>query len=432
MRELDRLMALIGSHYGLLARDDRAHSLEQAIETLSKSRGVNPARLVDMAASDPRVLRELAGGITVPESFFFRHEDHFDILTDRIRERLPTLSNTERIVIWSAGCSEGQEPYSIAMTLKERFSAEDCEKVSIIASDIDMKAIASARQGHYFRWSFRGVSDLRKSRFFKRIGGEKYQLSADIRNMVTVFCQSIQEHLRQIPAASLDCIFFRNVGMYLNPAAQAEIFRRFHAALRGDGLLFLSPSDAMPLRKCFKWLSSDSTSVYKITDEPASPQGNEKQHVSAPKVTTVKKPVRTTRPMAASPRKNKNDHRALSLADRGNYIDAMAAANGLVERHPHGKSGYLVRGQIHLASDELDDAIADLRRASFIDPDDAMVRYWYALSLQKSGAARRSLIQINNLVSRLTKMHLEAVLEDGNTTARELLGAARHLKEFVK
>ncbi|MCP4679106.1 MAG: protein-glutamate O-methyltransferase CheR [Deltaproteobacteria bacterium] len=425
MRELDSILELLCNRYGLIARNDWAANVPHALQSMRRARGISAAEIIELAFTDDIVQRELASYLTVDESFFFRHTEHFDILVEYLTRRLSEQSSSERIVIWSAGCADGQEPYSIAMALRERFLKGSLSRISIIATDMNTRSIDKARLGVYSDWSFRGMDEQRRKRFFKLKSDKEFALGDEIINMVTFHCMSIQEHAALLPPSSVEVIFFRNVGIYLHAEAQAEIYRRFHSALRKEGLLLLAPSDVMPNRDLFVWDSMASTSVYTPTEEqPQAPRFPGDEYSRPPF-------ERKSETRISQMGRDQQAERALSLADSGNAEDALAAADALIANQPHGKLGYLIRGQIHLAVDSFEDATNDLRRAVFIDPDDSVIRFWYAYSLQKSGASRRSLIQVNNLVSRLSDMQQQTRLKGGQTTVGELLSAARQLKELL-
>jgi tetratricopeptide (TPR) repeat protein len=109
---------------------------------------------------------------------------------------------------------------------------------------------------------------------------------------------------------------------------------------------------------------------------------------------------------------------------RGRYDEALQVADRIIESGPADTSGYLLRGKISLSANRFEQAVSDLRRALFLDPEALVGRYWYALALNLAGRTRQSQIQIRSLTRALELTPSDVVLEDGKTTAGELLQAA--------
>jgi chemotaxis protein methyltransferase CheR len=451
MNGMYSLQELVLSKYGLVARDSWKKEIESAVQGLANERNLADQELIELALRDKCVLQEIAGRLTVEESFFFRHGEHHHAFIDYIEKRLRS-PETGPIIIWSAGCSEGQEPFSIAMALKEQFNDFDCARISIIATDLCAASIENAKHGIYPEWSFRGVDEARRRLFFKRLGPDQFEIRKDIREMVDFRCLSIQEHGWQFTTSSVDCVFFRNVAIYLSSSAQLEICHMFNRIMHRQGLLFLAPSDQRPLSNTFTCLNKNSTSILVPIDKSCPVYSLSGGRMSS----SIPKPLRRfsstmPRPNSKHPRVGFNPDRvlshgmatpglcspavteharlALSLADSGDFTKAISESNTLIEQQPHNKLGYLIRGQVHLASDNFNKAISDFRRAAFIDPDDTVVRFWYAYGLQKCGSVRRSLMQINGLLSELSPLRHHTLLEDGQTTVGELIVAAKQIKE---
>ena len=144
--------------------------------------------------------------------------------------------------VWIAGCSTGEEVYSIAMLLREGIAASKRElKLQIFASDIDADAVATAREGLYPASIEADVSPERLAAFFSR-EDEFYRVTSDLRANI-VF--AVHDLLSDPPFARLDFISCRNVLIYLGPEAQAQAVRTFHFALRDGGILFVGAAEAV-------------------------------------------------------------------------------------------------------------------------------------------------------------------------------------------
>ena len=179
--------------------------------------------------------------ILIPVTSFFRDPKTFDVLCEKV---FPVLFKDKRetdvIRLWCAGCSTGEEAYSMAICLHEYFGPEIVtRKIQIFATDISDEAIIKARSGVYLKTDLAGVSEKRLKDFFTKNDGS-YQVNKSIRE-VCVF--ATQNFLRDPPFAKMDLISCRNVLIYMEAHLQKKALNIFHYALNADGFLFLGRSE---------------------------------------------------------------------------------------------------------------------------------------------------------------------------------------------
>jgi two-component system, chemotaxis family, CheB/CheR fusion protein len=185
------------------------------------------------------LFRELLIGVTN----FFRDPEAFESLREQIIPRLfagkpPGAS----VRVWVPGCSTGEEPYSLAILIREYLDElKENFQVQVFATDIDTEAIEKARAGVYLDSIAADVSSVRLSRFFTQ-EDSSYRISKNIRNMV-VFAQ--QDVLKDPPFSKIDLLSCRNLLIYLGGEAQKKILPLFHYALNQDGYLFLGNSETI-------------------------------------------------------------------------------------------------------------------------------------------------------------------------------------------
>jgi len=178
--------------------------------------------------------------LTTNLTYFFREPHHFPILVDHLQ----TMTAAEPLVVWSAACSTGEEPYSIAMAVIEAF-ASDAPPVRIIASDLDTDALAAAARGVYPIEKLASLSPQRLKKFFLKGAGAQAGY-ARIRPEVQRLVEFRQVNLHEGPwdiEGPLSAIFCRNVMIYFNKATQSKILARFMPLLRPNGLLFAGHSE---------------------------------------------------------------------------------------------------------------------------------------------------------------------------------------------
>ncbi len=201
----------------------------------------NSTRYLELLTKDPAELQSLANDLFINVTRFFRDVQGFDLLAEKIvPELVRAQPPTRPLRIWVAGCSTGDEAYSIAMLLlAEIASAQRNVKLQIFASDIDEDAIAFAREGLYPASIAADVPPERLTRFFSQ-EGESYRVSRELRAAI-VF--SVHDLLTDAPFSRLDLISCRNLLIYLRSEVQQKVLSRFHFALREGGILFLGISE---------------------------------------------------------------------------------------------------------------------------------------------------------------------------------------------
>lgn len=197
--------------------------------------------------------------LLIPVSEFFRDQATFDYLASSvIPEIVNSKSSMEPIRIWVAGCSTGQEAYSLAICLREHMG-QDMNRVQIFASDISEQAINIARAGVYSKSDVVEVSQRRLSEFFTKMNGT-YHVNQSIRD-VCVF--AVHNFLKDPPFGKQDLISCRNVMIYMEPFLQKKVFTTFHYALNQKGLLLLGKSENVTLVKDLFSVLSKNDKVYR-------------------------------------------------------------------------------------------------------------------------------------------------------------------------
>jgi chemotaxis protein methyltransferase CheR len=188
----------------------------------------------------------LASHLTVGETYFFRERRAFEILEQSL---LPVLiaarrKTEKRLRFWSAGCSTGEEPYSLAILLDKLIPDLKDWKVTILATDINTGAIRKAEKGTYSDWSFRDNPPWFKKHYFETVDGNHYRLLPRIRKMVTFSYLNLSEDhypALQNNTNAMDFIFCRNVLMYFAPGQIILTTERFYRSLLDGGCLIVSP-----------------------------------------------------------------------------------------------------------------------------------------------------------------------------------------------
>ena len=417
----DLLLGAVARRFGLLPRPDWPEKIMAALSAAADEHGLSPDEVAVRAEADTFLLRQLAGALVVEETHFLRDPPALRFVADHLVWLASRLGRRERIVAWSAGCSTGEEAYTLAMLLDERLPPGASPVVSILATDLNATAIAVARAARYGDWSFRNVPGPWVDRFFERDGGQ-YQVRAPTRSRVHFGHLSVQEQLATLPTHSLDAVLFRNVAIYLDPDVSAQLYAGFGRVLKPVGVLAVGPADPRPEGTFFQPIPHETTSLYaRRLPATSEPPASARRPKPAPR-RSEPSPQRAPKPVPVSIA----DARA--LADSGRLEEALALANRFTRSSPTDKSGYVVRGQIHLSAQNPKAAVADFRRAVFLSPGDLLARYWYVLALRQNGEHNELRAQLRELDQDLSSRPPGQLLDDDQTTAGELLRAARHIR----
>ena len=191
-------------------------------------------------------LSDIMDVLTTNETYFFREEFQLNAF---VGELLPELKAVKEkrgdrtIRIWSAGCSTGEEPYTIAMLIMETGAFKDW-KIEIVGTDISHRVLQQARKGLYGKSSFRTTSPERIQRFFHQQDGF-YRINDEVRGLVTISHLNLLDENRMILLGKMDIIFCRNVIIYFDQAAKRQVIESFYRSLREGGYLLLGHAESL-------------------------------------------------------------------------------------------------------------------------------------------------------------------------------------------
>ena len=186
---------------------------------------------------------QFISALTTNVSSFFREEHHFSMLREQIIPNLvKKLQNGQRVRVWSAGCSTGQEPYSIAITLLESNSIFSSGDIRILATDIDNKVLSAAKQGSFDQRQMSDIDNRIKGKYFEGAREhESFEASQTLKDMISFRKLNLIEDW---PMNGLfDVIFCRNVLIYFSEDTQCTLWPKFHRYLQEDGVLFIGHSE---------------------------------------------------------------------------------------------------------------------------------------------------------------------------------------------
>jgi chemotaxis protein methyltransferase CheR len=238
----------IGFDYPDEKRSMLARGLAEVMEATGCTNLDQLYELLRTSPSSSHVWERLVSALTVGETYFLRNSSQFDVLVKNI---IPDLMaqrehTNRRIRIWSAGCASGEEPYSIAIVLRELIPDLVTWNITILATDINQDALRKAQEGRYGAWSFRGVEKRIQDRYFRVDSNKQFAISDDIKRMVTFdYLNLVEDPYPSLAnnTNAMDLIFCRNVTIYFTPQVTQQVISGFRNCLVDGGWLIPGPSE---------------------------------------------------------------------------------------------------------------------------------------------------------------------------------------------
>ncbi len=246
-----KLAALLHGRSGLVLGSDKGYLAESRLTPVSRNWGFKDATALVHAlvrkegkGAQAEVLNEVVEAMTTNESFFFRDKTPFDQFRDVI---LPTMmdarSDRKTIRIWSAACSSGQEPYSLAMMMTELGAKLAGWRIEIVATDLSSAMLRRAEEGQYSQFEVqRGLPIQLLAKYFEQ-EGDRWRLRRDVRKMVSFRKHNLLEDPRTL--GKFDVIFCRNVLIYFDQETKAHVLAKIADVLAPDGYLTLGGAETV-------------------------------------------------------------------------------------------------------------------------------------------------------------------------------------------
>jgi len=250
-RQFERFSAFIYQTVGIKMPPAKKTMLEARLQKRLKALGMTDfdayADFLFSSGGGREELIHLIDAVTTNKTDFFREPAHFDILTSRVLpEILRHRGGGGPVWVWSAGCSTGEEPYTIAMVAAD-FCREHPATVRILASDISTRVLDTARRAVYAEEQAAPIPPGMKKRYLLRSKDPSLgvvRIAPELRSMVTFRRINFMEDDFGI-RERMDIIFCRNVMIYFDKPTQANLVRKFHRQLRRNGYLFIGHSETL-------------------------------------------------------------------------------------------------------------------------------------------------------------------------------------------
>jgi chemotaxis protein methyltransferase CheR len=460
----DQIKSHIADRSGLYFRDHDLKNLESGVSQRMKACGFDSVHsyYLSLTTSEEKEteFRELLNLLTINHTYFFRNEPQFVAFKDKVLPELIERKTRDiyehktgknpRLRIWSAGCSTGEEPYTIAMILREAIPHPEDWDIEILATDASSEAMEKAKRGIYSENSMRLVEEPYRSKYFQKLESPRqsreWKLSDEIKRMVKFGFLNLMED--PYPP-ELDIVFCRNVTIYFEHKTTIKIMEEFAANMTDPGYLFLGYSESLQfLTDKFRMASwQDGIYYRKATGKPeearatpawetGEPEAEEYvEEMPLPKLAAIiehHKPVDLTPEEFETVRQQilrfiylKEYSQAMTLIEKvsvegGKMVDIhYLAADICANRKQYSEArirlkkalaidsffapAYYLLGCMDLEEGQIAKSREHLTRALYIDKDFAMARFYMANVLRSEGRTNEAIREYRNTLATLSK-----------------------------
>jgi chemotaxis protein methyltransferase CheR len=415
--DLQRFQALLQEVSGLELPETRRADLQRAVTRALVATGLADAdalyRHLRDRAGGP-ALEAFVGDLTIGETHFFRNRPQFRALEHHILpELIERRRASRRLRVWSAACSTGEEPYSLAILLERLLPDRARWDVRILATDINRTALERARRGQYGTWSFRDVPDDVASAFFVR-HGTTLEVAGRIREAVSFAHLNLAADTWPSAATAtldLDLILCRNVLIYFGDDLSHQVAARLHGALADGGWLLVAPAElSQAVFRHFTVVNLDGAVAYRkpappIPTRPPAPRSREgppEPRRPAPRPLKGTKGAPEPRRPALSPPEGEPSRGGIGgvpvVHTPGPGPEEAERLEALAEADPADGRAPLLAARIHLDRLELDRAEWWAGVACQRDPLSAPAHYLRGLALQEAGRLEEALAALRRSV----------------------------------
>ncbi|MBB3020309.1 chemotaxis protein methyltransferase CheR [Microvirga lupini] len=408
--------------------------------------------LLDDPISGPAEWGKLEAEITIGETFFFRYAEQFAALRETILpEIIARKAATRRLRIWSAGCSTGAEPYSLAILANEVLGDSlGTWRVSILGTDINDSFLKAAQQARFGKWALRSMPEEQRQLYFVDAGKEQWEVRREFRSLVRFERHSLLSLLdgtSPLELTDFDLILCRNVLIYFHPETVTQIVGALRDRLDDDGWMLLGHAEPNPIFSAMmQTLNLPGTVAYRrgagtaLLPMPAPVESKPDLQGWKP---LLPDPIpEAPAPRPAPPRLAQVSHKALPLpasqpagdllgdirtrANAGDFTAAASLCRKALATEPLNAVLHFYQGLVLRALGRPDEAEKSFLKSLYLDKNFAMAHYHLGLLMlaeRRSAPGRRSLTHAAQSVAALADDH---PLDEGDgVTARELRDLVR-------
>lgn len=440
--QFDALRQLLSRAAGLVFDDSRHQSMSYSVAERVRESGARDVPAYLAMLDDPAEQQRLLDEVTIQETHFFRNPPQVRALRTHVLPELLAHAerNGRRLRIWSAGCSTGEEPYSVAMILRELLPSTEGWDIKVVATDISKRALEAAEKGRYGARAVQMATPNQLARFFRPVAGGGHEVRPEVRELVEFRHHNLVTEPVPFPSNErVDLVLCRNVTIYFGRDTTRELMQRLHQCLRDGGYLFLGHSETLwqvseqfhlvslgvGEAAAFVYRRQDGTKERRAVlpdrrtkDEGAPPPTPERR--VQPRRT--EKPAPKARPVVAATAASGPAEVRVAIA-AGRYEEAVTLAGQAITTEPLSAEGFYLRGLALTDLGRDEEALVDLRKAVYLEPTMGFAHFLLAGVLDRLGHPGAAAVEYGAAADTLGS-------RPGDATAHELGG--RSVEELAR
>jgi chemotaxis protein methyltransferase CheR len=467
----DEYIDFVKQRFGIIIKREHKE-LAKAIKLDCEKNNITPDALLDKlknADDESESLNRIISAITIGETYFFRDKLQVKVLSETVLPAIikKKIERGERAIrIWSAGCSSGEEIYTIIMLLKNIINDLEDWQYFFLATDINIDVLKKGISGQYSEWSMRSIPHEYLHRYFTK-NQHQYQLSDDVKKFVTFDYLNLNSDLYpSLMSGTMmhDLIVCRNVLIYFDTEHAIKIINRLSRSLSDDGYILLGASDPVAMLHTGLYASRECASLF--TRKPAEHQ--QVKTSAVPLVIAREHPKRMLSDNHSAPiakhsiddeqqvhvlaGQSKWDEvlaliakmelsaeltstiltiKATGLANTGHLDDALRVCEDCLNRDKMSKDTYFIYALI--LSRRWKESESSFRKALYIDPDFLLCRYQLGLFLIRHGKHDEGKKALMNVIKSAGKHDENEVVADSNNMRyKDLIAAVTNIIELHK
>lgn len=442
----NKLLECIGEEielkFGLRFSENRFKDLKRCLVNAANLKDIDLDLYIDLLISKKLSVedyKELANCLTIGETYFFRDKKLFNELRKNI---IPNMIGMKRInktvTIWSAGCSTGEEAYSIAILMKELLPDFNQWNIKIIATDINLNSLSRAKDAIYGEWSFRETDIDFKNKYFDLVESNRYKLKEEIKKCVHFYYLNLADEVYAVDnnlIKEADIIFCRNVLMYFSEKQAQRIVNRYYEILNDKGWLIVAPSESLFLNKTkFIATSINNTFLYG-KNYVNKEQKNYSQFIPVGKSYFIERkeidvPVKKISVKSVESKKIESkinyEEQCRLKANEGELEKALLLCKEAINQNKVNPVYYHLLANIEQELGDIKSAVDALKKAIYLDPNFVMAYFDLGNLFLKLGKNKEALKNFDNV-----NILLKEFQEEQNIPNTESVTAGM-LKHFVK
>ncbi|KTD09425.1 CheR family methyltransferase [Legionella jamestowniensis] len=447
---IESLKAWAVSHYGINILDHQIESVMHRIANVMTTLEMTETEfLLALNANHKSAVEETIAAITVPESYFFRDSSLFAFLKNKLFPQLIKIKTKQvnyQFNIWSAGCSYGEEVYSIAICLHQLIADIKQWNINLIGTDINYYGLEKAKKGIFNKASMRAIDNLTLSNYFTK-HDSTYFLNKNIRDMVKFAYGNIAK--MEPMNEKFDAIFCRNVFIYLDKDVATKALDFFYENLVDGGVLFLSPADyfvccshkfSVQIVDNLCMLKKETTKKQDIIvnkkEERSDLSYSENQKERATRIHEIRTSLDGKDYLTAL----KNIHTYIekfgvtgllyrckgeALLGLGENTMAIVFLTKAIKLDPCDATAFFLKGLVELDMKQNDAAEISLNKALSIKPDFPEAAYYLGLYYLQNQERKRGLELLLHAAKEAKKMNKETSMLFSSATAAQFTQAVK-------